>query len=137
VESTALAGAVPGAYTFGWSANIGTSFLDDKFVFLVQLQSPFVTTETNPSLTMPHLTGILSLADGVIPGVSFSFIYDKTQITDFPSLISAKNALIKAQLNLLTGGATISFIYNITYDPTQSPNPWVVQSGLQSSIPLF
>jgi hypothetical protein len=136
-EYTALLGALSSGFTFGWSASLGTSFLNDKFVFMVKLDSPFVTTETDPTLTQPHLTGILSMAEGVIPGITFDFIYDKTNINSFISLISPLNALIKAQLNFQTGGAVISFVYNITYDPSQTPNPWVVQSGLQSSIPLF
>ncbi len=136
-EYLALQGALPGGFTFGWEASLGTSFLNDKFVFLVKLDSPFVTSETDPALTLPHLVGVLSMAEGVIPGITFDFIYDKTQINSFASLVSAKNALIKAQVNFLTGGAVISFVYNITYDPTHTPDPWVVQSGLQSSIPLF
>lgn len=137
VEYASLQNAAAGGFTFGWESSLGTSFLNDKFIFLVKLDSPFVTTETDPALTLPHLTGILSLAEGVVPGITFDFIYDKTQIDSFASLVSAKNALIKAQVNFQTGGAVISFVYNITYDPTQTPNPWVVQSGLQSSIPLF
>ncbi len=114
-------------------------------MFQVTLDSPIVTTAdpTNPALyplTQPQLVGILSMAEGVIPGITFDFLYDKTNISDLASLISPLNALIKAQLNFQTGGAVISFVYNITYDPTQTAvtgNPWVVQSGLQSSIPLF
>ena len=133
----ALQGAGSGGFTFGWSASMGTSFFNDKFIFLVKLDGPFYTTETDPSLSQPHLTGILSMAEGVIPGATFDFIYDKTQISSFASLVSPLNALIRAQLNFLTGGAVISFVYNITYDLSHTPDHWVVQSGLQSSIPLF
>jgi hypothetical protein len=127
------------AYTFGWSASMGTSFLADKFLFLVKLDSPIITTEApTSSLAMPHLVGILSMAEGVIPGITFDFIYDKQNINTWQSLFSLDNALMRAQLNFQTGGAVISFIYNITYDSSQpAGKQFVTQSGLQSSIPLF
>ena len=44
---------------------------------------------------------------------------------------------IQAQVNFKTGPAVISFVYKIVYDPTQTPDPWAVTSGLQTSISLF
>jgi hypothetical protein len=123
--------------TLGVSAQAGTSFLDDKIVFRVGLDAPFLTGETDPRLSLPHLRGVISLAEGVIPGITFDFTYDKAAISSWADLVTAQDSIIKAQLNFTTGGAVISFIYNIVYDPLQTPNPWNVTSGLQSSIALF
>jgi hypothetical protein len=121
----------------GYFASIGTSFLNDKIVFNVGLDGPFSSTATDPLVKYPHLRGILSLADGVVPGISFNFTYDKKGIDTFASLISPENADINAQLNFQSGAAVISFVYTITYSPTHTPDPWIVNSGLQSSIKLF
>jgi hypothetical protein len=123
----------------GWQASLGTSFLDGKIVFNVAIDGPFVAPSTDPTglMSHPHLRGILTLADGVVPGISFDFSYDKKDLETFADLVSAKDAAIQAQLNFRTGPAVISFVYKIVYDPTQSPNPWNVTSGLQSSIQLF
>ena len=72
-----------------------------------------------------------------MPGITFDFSYDKKGIVDFGSLFSAQDAAIQAQFNFKSGPAVISFIYKIAYDPSQSPEPWNVTSGLQSSISLF
>jgi hypothetical protein len=129
--------------TVGWSASLGTSFLDDKFVFNVTLEGPFtappagVLTEEQKLLYLPHLSGILYVAEGVIPSFSFDFSYDKKAIDSFASLISAENAAIQARMNFSSGPAVISFVYKIVYDPTSTPDPWNVTSGLESSISLF
>jgi hypothetical protein len=123
--------------TFGGLISLGTSLLGDKLIFKVSLDSPFVTAETDPILSKPHLNGILSLVPGVVPGFFFNFTYDKKAIGSFGDLITAQNAAIQGTLNFQSGPAVISFIYIITYDQRQSPNPWTVTSGLQSSISLF
>ena len=126
----------------GWQASIGTSFLSNKIVFNVSLDGPFAAAPVNPTaaqalLYYPHLRGILSLAEGVVPGITFDFSYDKKAIASFSDLVSAQNAAIQAQVNFQSGPAVISFVYKIVYDPTQPSNPWTVTSGLQSSISLF
>ncbi|HET6449796.1 MAG TPA: hypothetical protein VFI08_00740 [Spirochaetia bacterium] len=123
--------------TFGGLATLGTSLLGDKLVFKVELDTPFVTPETDPLLARPHLNAILTLAPNVLPVFSFDFMYDKKGIGTFSELVDATNATIQAKLNLASGPAVISFVYDITYDRTHSPDPWVVTSGLQSSIALF
>ena len=135
-EYDAIQNPVSGT-TFGGLATLGTSLLGDTLVFKVELDGPFVTPETDPLLTRPHLNAILSLAPNVLPVFSFDFIYDKKAIGTFSDLVDATNATIQAKLNLASGPAVISFIYDITYDRTHSPDPWVVTSGLQSSIALF
>lgn len=125
----------------GWLATVGTSILGDRIVFKITLDGPFgAPTPVNPTaalLSYPHLRGIVSLGEGVVPGITFDFSYDKKAIATLSDLVSANNAAIQAQLNFRTGPAVISFVYRIVYDPTQFPNPWRVTSGLQSSIALF
>jgi hypothetical protein len=129
----------------GWQASIGTTFLGDKLVFNVSLDGPFVAgLVTNPNdpayvMSYPHLRGILSLAEGVVPGITFDFSYDKKGIAKWADLISAQDAAILAQVNFKSGPAVISFVYKIVYDQTIVPpgNPWNVTSGLQTSIALF
>jgi hypothetical protein len=123
--------------TFGWLASIGTSLLNDLLVFTLTLDGPFVTTETNPLLKSPHLRGIFTLGEGLVPGISFNFSYDKKAINTFSDLVSAQDAAINAIVNFRTGPAVISFVYKIVYDPTKSPDPWNVTSGLQTSVALF
>jgi hypothetical protein len=124
-------------WTFGWLASIGTSLLNDLLIFNIAMDGPFVTAESDPLLSSPHLRGILTLGEGLVPGISFNFSYDKKGITKIEDLVSAKDAAIQALVNFRTGPAVISLVYKIIYDPTQSPNPWNVTSGLQSSISLF
>jgi hypothetical protein len=123
--------------TFGWLISLGTSLLSDKLIFKLSLDGPFVTAETDPFLSEPHLNGILSLVSGVLSGFSFNFVYDKKAIGSFGDLVSPQNAAVQGQLSFQSGPAIISFVYILTYDPRQSPNPWTVTSGLQSSITLF
>ncbi len=122
--------------TFGGLVSGGISLLGDKLVFKLTFDTPFITSETDPTLRDPHLNGILTLAPGIVPVFSFDFLYDKKGIGTFAEVFDSTNAAIQAKLNLQSGPAVISFIYYITYNPAQSPNP-TVTSGLQSSIALF
>ena len=126
--------------TFGWLASFGTSILNDLLIFTITLDGPFVTTETNPLLKSPHLRGILTLGEGLVPGISFNFSYDKKAIASFSDLASAQDAAIQALVNFRTGPAVISFVYKIVY--VENPVPpatdhWNVTSGIQTSVALF
>jgi hypothetical protein len=123
----------------GWQASVGTSLLGDTLIFRISLDGPFgATASTDPLLRYPHLRGIFTLAEGVVPGITFDFSYDKKALASFDDLIDAENAAIQAQVNFKTGPAVISFVYKIVYDPSKLPDdPWNVTSGLQSSIALF
>jgi hypothetical protein len=129
----------------GWLATLGTSFLDDRVVFNVGMDGPIgapypgaVRGDPEYALNYPHLQGILYLAEGIVPGFSFKFTYDKKGIGSWGDLISAENAAIQGRLDYRTGPAVISFIYLLRYDPNATgPNPWVVTSGIESSIKLF
>jgi hypothetical protein len=122
--------------TFGGLVSGGVSLLGDKLIFKLTLDAPFVTTETEPTLRDPHLNAILRLAPGIVPVFSFDFMYDKKGIGTFAQLFDATNAAVQAKLNLQSGAAVISFVYDINYDQRQSP-PWTITSGLQVSVALF
>jgi len=127
--------------TIGWQASIGASALNDKIVVNVSMDGPFAAPPAAPTpdqalLDYPHLRAIVSLGEGVVPGITFDFSYDKKAIATIGDLISAENAAIQAQFNFKSGPAVISFVYKIVYDPTQTPE-WNITSGLQSSIQLF
>jgi hypothetical protein len=127
----------------GWFASLGTSLLDDKIVFSAGLDGPFtppypgaVSTDPEYVLNYPHLRGVFTIAEGIMPGISADFSYDKKGIAAWGDLISPTNAAIQAQINYKTGPAVISFIYMVRFAPGQTPD-WIVTSGLQSSIQLF
>jgi len=136
VQYNALQATSGSGSTFGGLISLGTSLLGDALIFKLTLDSPFVTSETDPTLSQPHLNGVLSLAPGVVPVFSFDFMYDKKGIGTFAQLVDPTNSAIQAKVNLQSGPAVISFVYDITYDASKSP-AWVVTSGLQSSISLF
>ncbi len=123
--------------TFGGLLSLGTSLLGDKLIFKLTFDTPFVTDETDHTLSRPHLNGALSLAPGTLPVVSVDFMYDKKAIGTFAQLVDPTNAAIQGRVNMQSGPAVISFIYIITYDPRESGDPWTVTSGLQTSIALF
>jgi hypothetical protein len=133
----AVQSAHPSGLTFGGLVSAGVSLLGDKLIFKLILDGPFVTDETDPIFTRPHVNGVLSLAPAVLPVFSFDFSYDKKGIGSFGALFDPTNAAIQGKVNLQSGPAVISFIYIVTYDQRHSPDPWTVTSGLQSSIALF
>ncbi len=127
----------------GWFASLGTSLLDDKIIFNVGLDGPFnapypgaLPEDAGYVLNYPHLRGIFTVAEGIVPGISADFSYDKKGIATWEDLISPKNAAIQAKINYKTGPAVISFVYMIRYAPGQKPD-WITTSGLQSAIQLF
>ena len=129
----------------GWFASLGTSLLEDKIVFNVSLDGPFgkpdpgLSDPAKDALNYPHLRGIFVIGEGLVPGLSFDFSYDKKGIKEWKSLISAENAAIQARLNYTTGPGIISFVYKIRYMPEKvaPADPWVVTSGLETSLKLF
>ncbi len=122
--------------TFGYLVSAGTSLLADKLVLVLSLDGPFTTTAVSPTQIYPHLRATFRIADGLLPGVSFDFIWDKQAIGSFGELVSSDYASVAARLSFRTGPAVISFVYQLSYMPGQVPNP-TITSGLQSSIALF
>ena len=125
-------GTLYSPFLIGWLASLGTSFLDDKFIFNVSVDGPFVPPTTDPTglLSYPHVRAILSLAEGVVPLVSFDFSYDKKAISSWSEFGSSNNAALQAQVNFKTGPAVISFFYRVIADEPPT-------SGLQTAIALF
>jgi hypothetical protein len=123
--------------TIGWFATLGTSFLNDMIVFNVALDGPFEEA-TNPlDLTQyPHLRAVFLVADGLVKGLSFEASYDKKLITSWASLVDATEAVIQARLSYQIQAAMLSFVYKLRYDETATPDPWVVTSGIETSIAL-
>jgi hypothetical protein len=123
--------------TIGWFATLGTSFLNDMIVFNVALDGPFEAA-TNPlDLTQhPHLRAVFFVADGLVKGLSFEASYDKKLIDSWASLVDPTEAVIQARLNYQIQAAMLSFVYKLRYDETATPDPWVVTSGIETSIAL-
>lgn len=136
-------GTVP-PYT-GWMFNTGLSVMDNKVGFAISLDGPFDPPDTNPAnfKNYPHLRGVVYLMEGVLPGISANFVYDKKYLgkgdeTFFESLISPEGALIGATISYDTGPAKLSLVYNLKYNPAlEGEDKWEITSGLQSSISLF
>lgn len=122
--------------TLGYLVSGGVSLLADKVVFTVTVDGPFSTSATLQSLQDPELRVILRVAPPVLPGFFFNFSYDKQSITSFGDLASQQNGSIAASVNFKSGPAVISFLYQLSWVPIQTPNP-IITSGLQTSIALF
>ncbi len=130
--------------SMGWMASLGTSFFEDKIAFKVSLDAPFVAPVADPLdpsaiVKNPHLRGTFTIGEGIIPGISMDASYDKKGITKWKDLIDPLNAAIQAKLSYKSGPAVLSFVYKVRYEPPATPDdtPWVVTSGLESTIQLF
>jgi hypothetical protein len=128
------------SFVSGYLASLGFSLFADLLSFQATVEGPFGTPDpANPSnyLNYPHLYMILVLGDGLIPNVSFEALWDKRSINAWGDLISAEDAVIQGRVNYSIGAAVLSFVYQVRYDPDATPDPWVIQSGIESSIKLF
>jgi len=137
---TVVSTAEEDGVTSGWYANIGASLLSELLVFSASVDGPFAaipTTASDNTADYPHLRGILTLADGLLGGFSFSGLYEKYYIgkadSFFKDLISAENAVIGAQINYKTGPAVLTMVYSLYYDDSVAGN-FVVTSSLTTSI---
>ena len=82
----------------------------------------------------------MTLGEGLVPGITFDFSYDKKAIASFSDLVTAQDAAIQALVNFTTGPAIISFVYKIVYVEYPVPpstDHWAVTSGLLTSVALF
>lgn len=138
IYSGAVAGPDPYA---GYFVTAGFNFFEEALRFNVSLAGPFDAASTDPGAAFknPRLRGELVLEEGLLGGFSFEASYDKSNITDLADLISPVDAVIGARINYRTGPATISLVYDVTYDPfvPAGEDPWTITSGLESSISLF
>jgi len=118
---------------FGWQSMLGFSFLADSLVFRTTVSGPF----QSGTGARPELQSMFTLAEGVIPGFSgFSFDarYQKFNIGDWDDLVSAEDAIIGARFNIRTGPVIVSLVYDLVYDPLADGDPWIVSSGLETTI---
>ena len=114
--------------------------MNDAFILSLNLDGPFKQIDpgnTDNPLNYPHLVGILSVAEGLLPGFSFDFNYDKSLIRNFEDLIGPEGALIRATLNYHAGSAVVSFFYQVRYTENDWRSPPEITSGLETSIELF
>jgi hypothetical protein len=122
---------VPGGV--GWLGRLGFAFFQDRFVFDTNVSGSF-----NPEPgSYPELRSTLTLAEGLIPGFagfSFQGSYTKFDLRKVGDLGDPENALIGTSFNIRSGPVTISLLYDLTYDPYNPDDPWVVTSGLESTI---
>lgn len=122
---------VPGGV--GWLGRLGVAFFQDALVFDTNVSGSF-----NPEPgSYPELRSTLTLTEGLIPGFSgFSFqgSYTKFDLRRWDDLTDAENALIGARFNVRSGPVTISLTYDLTYDPYNPGDPWIVRSGLESTL---
>jgi hypothetical protein len=126
------------SFVAGYLASLGFSVFADVLQFKATVEGPFISPENASSyLNDPHLTMILGLGDGLIPNVSFEALWDKHAINSWSDLVSPLDAVIQGRLNYSIGAAVLSFVYQVRYDPEATPDPWVIQSGIESSIKLF
>ncbi|HEQ71538.1 MAG TPA: hypothetical protein ENN69_03535 [Spirochaetia bacterium] len=124
----------------GWYASIGAEIFE-VFTIQIGLDGPFQEVDSaDPDnyLNYPHLRGVLTLKPGLIPGLSADFIYDKTMLGRhdgfFADLFYPEGAVISVKVNYQFGPAVITLLYDIRYVPDGTGNPWVVTSGLESSV---
>jgi len=122
--------------TLGYLVTLGTAFFSDKLMLTVTVDGPFATSATLPRLIYPELRAGLVVAEGLVPGFSFSFAYEKESIASVGDIVSQQNGSIAAQISFTSGPAVVSFVYQLSYVPGQVYNP-IITSGIQSAIKLF
>jgi hypothetical protein len=132
---------VPGFATdpyIGWLASSGLSLLDDQLVFNASLDSPFQTDPDN-LLLQPHLRARLFVSDALLGGFGVEATYDKRGIMGLDELLSPEDAVIGARVNYRIQNATITFVYDLQYDPFPAPgeDSWITTTKIESSITLF
>jgi hypothetical protein len=121
----------------GWLATLGFN-IQGLFNFQASIDGPFGEVEPGNeenTTNYPHLRGVFSLAENLIPGVpglSADAIYDKSLLRTFDELISPEGAFIQAKINYKMAPAVISFIYQLTY--ASANDEWDITSGLETTI---
>lgn len=119
----------------GYFASTGFSLLDDQIVFTAGIDGPIGADSGSD----PRIQAGLTVAEGLLPGLSGQASYTKSEIDGWDAFTSLENSVIDARINYKTGPAVISLVYNLRYDPfdPSQEEPWVVTSGLETSISLF
>lgn len=122
--------------TAGWYASTGLSILDDMISLHISLEGPFQPGDAvvGGDVVNPHLRGVFTLAEGLLPGIYLNASYDK-YIDSFADLIDPTDAVIGASINYQTGPAVITLEYDVRYNPTTTEFETTAQ--LKTSISLF
>ncbi len=123
--------SVPGGV--GWLGRLGFAFFGDDLVFDTSVSGYF---DPQPG-SYPELRSVLTLGEGVIPGfpgLSAQGSYTRFDMRRWDDLTDIENAIIGARFNIRSGPVVISLVYDLTYDPYASGDPWIVTSGLESTI---
>jgi hypothetical protein len=128
----------------GWLASTGVSLFEDRLVLNISVDGPFkaypspATTNIND---YPHIRGVLTIAEGLIPGVFMSASYDKFLLRQFfRDMIDPEGAVIGAEIGVTTGPASISLVYSLRYidDPAlPADERWEKSAGIKSSLSFF
>ncbi len=128
--------------TAGWYASTGFSLFEDLIVFSLGIDGPFkkpapdIPPDSEEAwVNFPHIRGSFVLAEGLLPGFSFSASLDKRNIQSFADLIDFTDAVIGATINYQTGPALITLAYDVRYNPETAE--WETSAKLQSSLSLF
>ena len=132
----------------GWLFSTGLSFFEDQLIFNATIDGPFRQIPAgepdilNESYTdYPHLSMVLNVAEGLLPGFFFNASYDKKYINEFADLIDPTGAVIGASINYKTGPAVITLGYDLKYNPEHEVDASVpafsTTAKLSSSISMF
>jgi hypothetical protein len=123
----------------GWFASAGFSLLEDQLVFAANVDGPFGGSDPDDVTRQPHLLATFLLGEGLLGGFSVEASYDKQGIQSFADLIDPTNAVIGARVNYRIESATISFVYDLRYEPfpAAGDDNWDVNTQLLTTITLF
>ncbi len=121
----------------GWLAYLGLGILQDLLSFDVRVSGPFASGTGE----YPELVSQLSVNEGVVPGfsgLSFDAYYNKFELREFNDIWDAQNAIIGAKVNMRSGPAIISLVYDLQYEPDApaGQDAWSVTSRLETTIAL-
>lgn len=129
-----------GDFFAGWYASLGTSFLEDKILFLASLDGPFKAIPSNPLTAgqgdYPHAKAVARLGEGLLGGFFFDASYEKYKIGSkasfFEDLVDPTDAVVGMAINYKTGASVLTMQYDAKWDA--SLGEFVVTSSLQASM---
>lgn len=135
-----LEGSSGGDFFAGWYASLGTSFLEDKILFLASLDGPFKAIPSNPltasQADYPHAKAVARLGEGLLGGFFFDASYEKykigSQSSFFEDLVDPTDAVIGMAVNYRTGASVLTMQYDAKWDA--AAGEFVVTSSLQASM---
>ena len=128
-----------GDFFAGWYASLGTSFLEDKILFLASLDGPFKaipSVASDSQADYPHAKAVARLGEGLLGGFFFDASYEKYKIGSessfFEDLVDPTDAVIGMAINYRTGASVLTMQYDAKWDA--AAGKFVVTSSLQASM---